>query len=64
MNVKINKTCSCGKPHPTMPDKFRLMDEDNIFDGAWFECSCGSTMFVPKVKLEPRDWLELKGSAQ
>lgn len=48
MNTEINKTCSCGKPHPTLPldAKFFRDEESSPLSGYYWNCECGSTMFL------------------
>ena len=42
-----NKKCNCcGKIHTEVPSNARRMIDENILIGWFFECECGSTMFV------------------
>jgi len=39
------KACSCGKDH-----SFSVVSAKINQDGIWFDCSCGSTLFIPLKK--------------
>lgn len=48
------KTCSCGRTHTEPPKDARVQNTGDAFDGIYWECSCGSTIFFPRKKIE--DW--------
>lgn len=44
---KLDKSCGkCNKKHTKLPEKTKYNEH-----GAWFNCECGSTLFVPNRKL-------------
>lgn len=46
------KTCnSCGQTHEHVT-KYRVLRDGDALDGIYFECQCGSTMFVPWSMIE------------
>ncbi len=48
--IAIAKTCkTCGKHHGVLPLNIRAQPGA----GQYFDCDCGSTMFVPNSKLPP-----------
>ncbi len=40
------RECSCGRIHESVPNTARL-GGDGLLRGLYFECPCGSTLFVP-----------------
>lgn len=50
--MTIIRQCSCGKPHLKIPENAKFHDSDDSFAGYYFNCSCGSTIFVPKEKVK------------
>lgn len=45
----MSKTCKCCNTITTkIPEDARYLDKNDILDGAYFECRCGSTLFIPK----------------
>ena len=46
------KKCSCGVIHCHIPFDARIKDSGTSLDGAYFECVCGSTLFISKKKME------------
>lgn len=42
--------CSCGRAILGVPHKHRVQRSNDVFAGIYFECECGSTIFVPEPK--------------
>lgn len=50
------RQCSCGVKHELIVEGFEFMDLGDPLDGLYFNChECGSTLFVPKFKLDPSE---------
>lgn len=48
----MNKICArCQKVWTKVPETARVMCEDDVFDGSYWECDCGTTLFVPAKKI-------------
>ena len=45
------KTCSCGRVHQELPEKFEVLHDEDL-GGIYFDCECGSTLVVPFRSLE------------
>lgn len=51
----MNKVCGCcQKVWTKIPRTARWLLTDDDFAGAYFDCDCGSTLFVPQAELEER----------
>ena len=50
----INKTCSCGKKWLHLPETARTQFSSDELAGHYFECDCGSTLFIPFEKESER----------
>lgn len=48
----IDKTCSCGKHYSELPKNHKTQITGELTDGAWFDCQCKSTCFVPLDKIK------------
>lgn len=48
---KVNKICSCGKLHPTIPMDAREWVDEGVLIGFVWECECHSSPFVPTFKI-------------
>lgn len=47
------KKCKvCGIVHLNLPRSFRKLWENDPMDGVYFECKCGTTMFIPRTRIE------------
>lgn len=47
----MKKICAnCNKEFELLPENTKLNEL-----GAWFKCECGTTLFVPRRKLEVKD---------
>lgn len=53
MPIQIEKTCSCGKRHTEVPKTARVSHDPGL-GGLYWECSCGSTLYVPLRVLKQR----------
>jgi hypothetical protein len=42
------KTCACGAEHKDLPPTTKYHSDD-AFAGFYFNCQCGSTLFVPEA---------------
>lgn len=51
--MKILKTCSCGFEHKDLPPTTKYGGDD-AFKGFYFNCQCGSTLFVPEATEKAR----------
>ncbi len=49
MNLKIKKTCSCGRKFDSIPANAKYFDGEG-FEGYYFNCECKSTLFFPCKK--------------
>lgn len=57
--ILINRTCTCGIVHEHVPEKHRIMNEGDVFDGIWFECSsCHTTIWVKTCDIKLFDTKE------
>ena len=45
--TSMSKTCTCGKHFESIPKNARFHSSDDEFEGWYWDCSCGSTLFVP-----------------
>ena len=47
------KRCGCcGSVHLAPPADARIADMGDAFDGLYWECACGSTLFLPARKIQ------------
>lgn len=49
----MTKRCSCGRVHERFPGTFKIMLEGTAFDGVYWNCDCGSTLFAQFGQLRP-----------
>jgi len=61
----MSKKCNCCETITTeIPEDARYLDKNDILDGAYFECRCGSTLFIPKqIVIKLAKTLEKKEAA-
>lgn len=45
------KACSCGKVHKVIPADAKVQCEGDDLDGVYFDCACGSTLFIPAEEM-------------
>jgi hypothetical protein len=51
MDTIMAKKCGCGKWFLNVPSNARV-SRDPALGGVYWECTCGSTLFVPMRKLK------------
>lgn len=49
----IIKRCNCCQnSFREIPENATVVDDNSGFDGVYFDCKCGSTMFIPSEKIK------------
>lgn len=51
IRLETPKVCSCGRVHKLIPANAKRKDDCVHFNGWYWQCECGSTLFWPKRKL-------------
>lgn len=46
------KKCSCGIEYTKLPDDNKFVHYNDPMDGIYFNCTCGSTCFIPIAKIK------------
>ena len=55
------KTCSCGAVFSGVPPDARIQNTGDPLDGHYWECECGSTLFVPLSRVHTASARHPKG---
>lgn len=49
------KKCTCGKEYTKIPKDAKIVIVGDALDGAYWNCSCNSTLYLPVDEFTPDD---------